>query len=655
MASSRAIEAAKAFVRIYADDTQLRKTLGGIKGQINKTNEAFSGSTVVLAGLGAGAAGLVATAASAERTAVAFEVMLGSGEAAKKMLDEIYALGKESPFGAAEFMQSGQTLLNFGASADSVLPTMRMLGDIAAGDSEKLQRMTVVYGQMSAAGRLMGQDLLQMINAGVNPLQEISKRTGESMLQLKKRMEAGGISSGEVAQAFQDATSEGGRFFGMTQRISKTTIGVWMTLKDEIMMLAKDMGGVLLPAVNMVLRGVRGLVSLFSGWGKGIVYAGVAMAAFLMTIKALTLAQIAYTKAAVVAQAFTGPKGWAVLAAGAAAAAIAVAAVDLSTANLAADAQAAHPPLNTMAKDVAKIAEGAPIAASGLKLLDTATADAQATIEKMKSPVDKARAAVDEFAAALAASGKYGMVLDGKPLVEAFRQQESGYTDSLQKIQDEIRVLSGVATEAGIELQHMLDVGVDPAKVEQLRALTEKRDELLRKKENDDYWKQRGEELQAAADEVKASLRTVEESYALEKQRLGELVGAGKITQGEANASLAQNPEFKTMGAETLAAEKQRLADMVSAGKMTQEQADASLRKNAAFRKIDPQGIADNMRASTGPAQDLRSVAGASQITGLLNGQRSIQEQQVSLTRAMREELKRLRIAAERKDEVVKI
>lgn len=620
MATSRAIEAAKAFVRIYADDTQLRKTLAGLKGQLATTSEAFSGiaTSATIAGIGAAAAGMVMVGANAERTAASFEVMLGSAEAAKTMLDQIYALGKESPFGAAEFQQAAQVLLNFGASAESVIPTMSMLGDVAAGDANKLRSLSLVFGQMSATGRLMGQDLLQFINAGFNPLQQIAERTGESMSDLKKRMEAGGISATEVAQAFKDATSEGGRFAGMTQRISKTTIGVWMTLQDEIMMLANDMSQYLLPAVNMALRGFSGLVRLFSGWGKGIVYAGAALAGFLGIMKALTLAQIAYGKAAAVAQAFTGPKGWAMLAVGAAAAAAAVAAIDLSTQSLAETAKQSHPPMDTMAKDLQALATSGPGAVTVLEDVAQAADDARKTIAEMRDPVQKAKDTIDGFAAALAKSGEFGMVVDGNPLVEAFRNQESGYTETLRKIRDEISVLSGAATEAGLELQNMLDIGVDPAKVEELRTLMAQRDQLLQKKQNEEWWKQRDEQMKAAAEEVKESLRTVQDSFALERQRLNQMVQEGYLSQAQADAALKKNPKFAA------------LAD-----------------------GMDPAGIANASNAAN--SNDLRSAAGAAQLTGLLNGQRTVQEQQLSQAKAMREELRRLRQLAENDDEVLKI
>jgi tape measure domain-containing protein len=205
MAGSRAIEAAKAFVRIFAqNDTE--KTVKEVERDLDQMNQRINtAATVGLAGIAAGAIGVLSVASSAEQTAVAFEVMLGSASQAKMMLDQIYQLGKESPFQAVDFQTAGATLLQFGVSASEIVPTIAMLGDVAAGDAEKLSRLAVVFGQVSAAGRLTGGDVLQMINSGFNPLKQIAQATGESMIELRKRMEAGGISSQEVAAAFRDA------------------------------------------------------------------------------------------------------------------------------------------------------------------------------------------------------------------------------------------------------------------------------------------------------------------------------------------------------------------------------------------------------------------------------------------------------------------
>jgi tape measure domain-containing protein len=160
-------------------------------------------------------------------------------------------------FGMRELSESAKMMLNFGVAGEEVVPILSMITDIAAGDAQKLEGMTRAFGQMSGAGRLMGQDLNQMINAGFSPLQEISKRTGESMAMLKKRMEDGNISVAEVKQAFVDATSAGGRFAGMNDRMSQTTAGQYAKLKSEVEMLAIAMGTTLLPEANRLLEWAR--------------------------------------------------------------------------------------------------------------------------------------------------------------------------------------------------------------------------------------------------------------------------------------------------------------------------------------------------------------------------------------------------------------
>lgn len=78
-------------------------------------------------------------------------------------------------------------MLSFGIAQDRIMPNIKALGDIAMGDRNKLNSLTLAFSQMTASGRLMGQDLLQMINAGFNPLSEISRKTGKSIGVLKRR------------------------------------------------------------------------------------------------------------------------------------------------------------------------------------------------------------------------------------------------------------------------------------------------------------------------------------------------------------------------------------------------------------------------------------------------------------------------------------
>ncbi len=162
-----------------------------------------------------------------------FEVMLGSAEKSVKKVEELKKMAAATPFGMAELSEATQTLLAFQVPAEKSGEILRMLGDVALGDKEKLKGLALVFGQVSSAGKLQGQDLMQLINQGFNPLNYIAKRTGESMEELRDRMSKGGISASEVEQAFKDATSAGGQFYQGMEKASKTTKGLISTLADD--------------------------------------------------------------------------------------------------------------------------------------------------------------------------------------------------------------------------------------------------------------------------------------------------------------------------------------------------------------------------------------------------------------------------------------
>lgn len=196
--------------------------------------------------------------------------LLGSAESAKKMMGDLSSFAAATPFEMPSLADAAQTLLSFGSTAEDLMPDLKMLGDISLGNSEKFSGLSLVFGQVQSAGRLMGQDVLQMINQGFNPLVEISKMTGESMVDLKKRMEDGGVSFEEVKAAMQHATQEGGQFFNAMESGSKTTAGQISTLKDGMNILSGAITGELsdaitsgaLPAINDM---VGGLIDMING------------------------------------------------------------------------------------------------------------------------------------------------------------------------------------------------------------------------------------------------------------------------------------------------------------------------------------------------------------------------------------------------------
>ena len=98
-----------------------------------------------------------------------------------------------------------------------------------------------MFGQVKSQGKLMGQDLLQMINAGFNPLKVISEQTGESVASLEDKMAKGQISFEDVAGAMEYATSKGGMFYNGMEKQSKTFSGMMSTLKDNVKSFVGDL------------------------------------------------------------------------------------------------------------------------------------------------------------------------------------------------------------------------------------------------------------------------------------------------------------------------------------------------------------------------------------------------------------------------------
>ena len=201
-----------------------------------------------------------------------FKVMLGSTEAAAEKVESLKVMAAKTPFEMSDLASATQTLLAFGIEADKTDGIMKMLGDVSLGNSQKFSSLATVFGQVSSTGKLMGQDLLQFINQGFNPLQVIAEKTGATMGDLKNVMsgdktsrefrnmvkaaqkevkkmgdgasdsakllaqigEDGVISAEMVQKAFEIATSEGGQFFNGMEEASKTFNGQMSTLGDNV-------------------------------------------------------------------------------------------------------------------------------------------------------------------------------------------------------------------------------------------------------------------------------------------------------------------------------------------------------------------------------------------------------------------------------------
>ena len=213
------------------------KLAGTLKTGLSVAVSAIAG---VATAMGAGAVAGLKYNATIEQYETSFETMTGSAEKAAEVVERLKKLGAETPFEMPQLADVTQLLMNYGFTADEAIDRMKMLGDISQGSADKMSRIATAYGQMSSAGKVQLEDVKQMIEAGFNPLQEISESTGESMSSLYERISKGTLSVDEITASMERATSAGGKYYQSMQKQSQTFSGMISTLKDNAQQLLGD-------------------------------------------------------------------------------------------------------------------------------------------------------------------------------------------------------------------------------------------------------------------------------------------------------------------------------------------------------------------------------------------------------------------------------
>lgn len=286
----------------------LRQEGGGTAETMNMlTGKLKQMSGMILGGMGLKelASRIISVRAEFESMETSLKVLLGGNEERlSNIMGQIKEYALASPLNTKDMVGAVQMMTSFGIEAEKSIDYLKAIGDVSMGDTGKFNSLALAFSQMSSAGKLMGQDLMQMVNAGFNPLEEISRKTGKSIGELKNEMSKGAITSKMVQDAFISATSAGGKFYGMSAEGAKTLNGQISMLQESFDNMFNEIGskgeGVVMSAVKaatylvenyeQVGRVIVGLATAF-----GIYRTAVALAT--MTTNGYTIAEtLAYTR-----------------------------------------------------------------------------------------------------------------------------------------------------------------------------------------------------------------------------------------------------------------------------------------------------------------------------------------------------------------------
>ena len=276
-------------LQVKIDSSSAEKSVNSLSNKTDKLSRMFTkfGKTMtigVTAPLTALATAGINYNASMETYLANLTTLLGGNQQeAQNLLNTLKEMAATTPYETTDLVKATQKMMAFGISANDSLQYLQMIGDIAMGDANKMDSITLAFSQMGASGRASMEDINQMIDQGFNPLTIVAQKTGESMADLRDRVSAGDVSFQEIADAMKTATSEGGIYFGSMDKASQTTAGKISTLKDDFNSALGEMTESLLPFATKGVERMSKLAQWFANLddnGKKLVltFAGIAMA-----------------------------------------------------------------------------------------------------------------------------------------------------------------------------------------------------------------------------------------------------------------------------------------------------------------------------------------------------------------------------------------
>lgn len=241
--------------KVQAIAQSMASSFDKVGQSLTNTSRSIKNAGSILAPLSVAMGGVaikaLSSAANFEKLQMQMEVLTGSAEKGKQVFKTLVNFAAATPFELPELVKANNTLMGFGMSAEAAFDSLKMIGDVSAVAGGDLQGITVAFGQAAASGRLMGQDLLQLVNNGVPIIDMLASSMGVAKEKIKDMVSQGKITLPVLVKAFRDATSEGGKFNNGMVKLSTTLGGVYSTLKDNVNIAFAELGSEMAKSINL--------------------------------------------------------------------------------------------------------------------------------------------------------------------------------------------------------------------------------------------------------------------------------------------------------------------------------------------------------------------------------------------------------------------
>lgn len=328
-----------------------RRDVSGFAGHVDQESDRIrqqlqsigkAAALAIPAAIVGGAGFGLSLAGEAEQAQVAFRVLLGSASEAKALLEDLSEFSASTPFQFPDIRQAAQLLVAFGFSAEQVTTELQILGNLAAGTNQPIGELAELIGKARVQNQIFSEDLNQLTGRGINILDGLAARFGVAASEVKKLAADGKIQFADIQAVLESMALGSGQFAGLMEQQAETLNGSWSTFRDNLNLLASDIGELLIPAATEFTQGLTEVVQAIRSIDAETAQAAAEITAFAITFTATIalfprlialgaqLVAVLRSLAAglSVAQALSGPQGWLSLAVGLGVAGAAVARLD---------------------------------------------------------------------------------------------------------------------------------------------------------------------------------------------------------------------------------------------------------------------------------------------------------------------------------------
>lgn len=265
----------------------------------------FLGTIGVAAGLKAFITQMIEVNARMEQMKTSLYGIMQSKSAADQLFSSIKDVSSHSAIGLGSLTGVAQQFVAFGESASRIPKLLEAMNEVSMGSEQKFNRLASSLQMMAAMGQVNTRTIRSMITAGFNPLIAISRKTGESMSDLMKKVKKGTIPVSEITNSFISATEKGGMFYKMNDKMSGTLSYQFAVMKKNVagffLELGKANDGTIHNVTNLIVTLTKHLkdfaeaakiVVTFAGIKTGAYLAGQAITAMSTAMKVATGATI---------------------------------------------------------------------------------------------------------------------------------------------------------------------------------------------------------------------------------------------------------------------------------------------------------------------------------------------------------------------------